>query len=311
MRVFTAVLCTALLLGADPEPSPMPTELGQSPVPVASMEPSVSPASAKPAVRPSATPTPNPYAILAKVREVFHAHVRPPFVVYTLERREWINDFPNVDNSYTWRIWCRTRDSAALSREFLRRRNRSFFGLHFIRPAFNEPVDPGPPTGDIFPLAPPPTPAPKPTGTERLRTIAVVTSTTDSDYRATFAGIDHNAYHLKLDPVRDRERNRLRELWVEVASFEVLRAVAVDRLFLINEGLVVPDKLEIEFELHDTVPVLHRIRAVTEIPSTISRLGRREESQYFYDDIVFAATMPDWYFEPKTYREHFPDAPLK
>src|ERR1700726_4971069 len=103
MRAFTIILCATLLLGAEPEPSPMPTELGQSPVPVASMEQSVSPTSAKPAVRPRATPTPNPYAILAKAREVFHAHERPRYVVYTLERREWINDFPDVDNSYTWR----------------------------------------------------------------------------------------------------------------------------------------------------------------------------------------------------------------
>jgi len=298
MRPFVVILCAAILLGAEPEPSPSP-------------EPAASPPSAQPSVRASARPTPNPYAILAKAREVFHAHVRPPYVVYTIERREWINDFPDAGDSYTWRVWYRARDSAALSREFFRRRNRSYFGLHFIRPAFNEPVDPGPPTGDIFPFAPPPTPAPQPTGTEPLRTIAIVTSSADSDYRATFAGVDRNAYHLKLDPVRDRERNRLRELWVDVTTFEVLRALALDRLFLINEGIVVQDHFDIQFELHDAVPVVRRIRAVADIPTTLSHLGRRVESQYFYDDIVFETTLPDWYFEPRTYREHFPDAPLK
>jgi hypothetical protein len=311
MRAFIVVLCAALLLGAEPEPSAAPNEVAASPSPLVTVEPpSLAPAPA-PSVKPSATPTPNPYAILAKAREIFHAHVRPPYVVYTLERREWVDDFPDVENSYTWRIWCRTRDSAALSRDFYRRRNRTFFGLRFIRPTLNEAVDPGPPTVDVFPFAPPPTPKPMPTGTERLRTIAIVAASTDSDYRATFAGIDHGAYHLKLEPVRDRDRNRLRELWLDVASLELRRAVAVDRLFLVNEGIVVPDRLDIQFELHETVPVLHQIRAVTNIPPSISRLGRREESEYLYDDIVFASTLPDWYFEPKTYREHFRDAPLR
>ncbi len=285
MRAFAVVLCAALLLGAEPEPAPSPS--------------------------PSATPKPNPYAILAKARDVFHAHVRPPYVVYTLERREWIDDFPDVNNSYTWRIWCRTRDDAAMWRIFYRRRDRALAGLHFIQPAFNEAVDPGPPTGDIFPLAPPPTPAPQPTGTERLRTIAVVASSADLDYRATFAGIDRGAYDLKLEPLRDWDRNRLRELWVDAETFEVRRTIAVDRLFLSNDRVFVPDRLDIEFAMHDAVPVLHKIRAVSQIPPSITRLGQREESQYFYDDVVFATSLPDWYFDPKTYRQHFNESALR
>jgi hypothetical protein len=309
MRTLIVVVCAALFLGAQPEPSPVPSEVAETPFPVVSIEPSVPPAVAVPA--PGPIRTPNPYAILSKGRDVFHAHARPTFIVYTLERREWIDAFPDIDNSYTWRIWCRTKDDAAMARIFYRKRNRALEGLHFIKPTFNEAVDPGPPTGDIFPYAPPPAPKPLASDANSLRTIAVVAASADSDYRATYAGVDAGAYHLKLEAIRDRDRNRVREVWFDVVTLEVRRAILSDRLFLLREGIAINDKLDVQFAMYEGVPVLYRIRAEANIPPTLSRLARHEESDYFYDDIVFATTLPDWYFDPKTYREHFRDAPSR
>jgi hypothetical protein len=286
MRALGILLGATMLLGAEPVPS-------ESPVP-----------------RPTPAIT-DPYLILSRAREIFHAHARPAFITYTLERREWFDEQPDADDSYTWRIWCRAADNAALSRLWVRRRNRAYFELHFIRPAFNEPVDPGPPTADIFVPAPTPKPVPQPTASERLRTIAVVGATGDLDYRAAFAGLDAGAYHLKLQPLRDRDRNVLRELWVDASTYELRRVLAIDKLFIINQDVIVPQRFDIHFEMQEGVPVIRRLDAVADVAPSFRGLGHHVEGQYFFDDIEFGTAMPGWYFEPKTYRAHFKEAPLR
>jgi len=276
MRAFAVVLCAALLLGAEPEPAP----------------------------------SPNPYAILARARDVFHAHVRPPYVVYNLDRREWIDDHARDDLSYTLRVWYRSRDGAALNRLWYQARHRAVGDLYFIRPAFNQPVDPGPPTADIFEPAPPSPPS-TPPPPDKLRTIGTVQVSGDLDYRATLAGTDHGSYHLKLQALRDPERNRLRELWVDVTSFEVQRARAVDRLFLEDGGVSVPDRMDITFESRNGLPLIHRIEAIADVIPTLATLIRREEGDYLFDDISFPEVLPDWYFEPKTYGQHFRESPSR
>ena len=274
MRAFAIVLCAALLLDGESEPAP----------------------------------TPNPYAILARARDVFHAHVRPPYVVYNLDRREWIDDRARGDLSYTLRVWYRSRDGAALSRIWYQARRRAVGDLHFIRPAFNQPIDPGPPTADIFEAAPPSPPS-TPPPPDTLRTIGTVQVSADLDYRATLAGADRGAYHLKLQALRDPEPNRLRELWVDVTTFEVQRARAVDRLFFEAAGASVPDRMDITFESRNGLPLVHRIDAIADVIPTFASLSLREESDYSFDDISFPEVLPDWYFEPKAYREHFRESP--
>ena len=54
--------------------------------------------------------------ILARVKQVFRAYPRPPYVAYTLVRRDRHNGFPDFENSYALKIWCRTADRSALAR---------------------------------------------------------------------------------------------------------------------------------------------------------------------------------------------------
>jgi hypothetical protein len=114
---------------------------------------------------------------------------------------------------------------------------------------------------------------------------------------------------LKLQPVRDPERNRLRELWVDNATFEIERALAMDRLFSIQTGTSVPDKMDIAFELRDGLPLIRRITMIANVIPTLSNSARRDESDYTYDDISFPQSLPDWYFDPKTYYQRFREAP--
>ncbi|HEV2643778.1 MAG TPA: hypothetical protein VGT98_13775, partial [Candidatus Elarobacter sp.] len=67
--------------------------------------------------------TPEPSApltgdqILARAKAVFRAYARPPFVAYTLVRRDRHNGAPDFENSYTLKLWCRTADRSALARK--------------------------------------------------------------------------------------------------------------------------------------------------------------------------------------------------
>lgn len=297
IRAFAVALCAALLVGAEPEPSP-------SPVPSEAAETAATPA-------PSATSLrllTDPYAILSRARDAFHAHLRPPYVVYNMDRRVWVDDQPDGQDSYTWRIWYRAADSSALQRIWYRFRKRAVAELHFIHPSFRLDGDPGPPTGDIFELPPPASPAPRPTGTERLRTIAVVSKAGDLDYRATLVAIDKGAYHLKLQPLRDEGRNRLRELWVG-PDFEVIHAIEANRPHFDIEGLVGFVRLDMRFEMFQSVPVLRRAEELATILPTFGTTGHRVEFDFVYDEIVFATSLPGWYFDPKTYHARFRESP--
>jgi len=55
--------------------------------------------------------------IFARAKAVFRSYPRPPFVAYTLVRRDLHNGAPDFENSYTLKLWCRTADRSALARK--------------------------------------------------------------------------------------------------------------------------------------------------------------------------------------------------
>ena len=299
MRALAALLCAALLLGAEPQPSAAPSSA---------------------VVFPAMQAT-DPYFILQRAREVFHAHVRPPYITYNMRRVVWIDDQPDGDDGYELRIWCRTADAVALARIWNPFRKRAMYELHFLPFTLRLDTDPGPPIGDIFERPPPAPPrAPHPGATERLRTIAIVANKGDLDYRASYSGIEKGAYHLKLQPLRDEQRNRLRELWVD-SQFEVVRAIEVNRpvqLYdawspapqdVVSDGPLVPIRLDMKFATVEGIPVLQQAKELTEVIPSFGTGGHRIEMEFHYDRVVFATTLPDWYFDPKTYHERFREAP--
>ena len=86
--------------------------------------------------------------ILARAKAVFRAYARPPFVTYTLVRRDQHNGAPDFENSYTLKVWCRTADRSALARKAWN--GKAYGELENITVMFDKAVDPGPPTADMF-----------------------------------------------------------------------------------------------------------------------------------------------------------------
>ena len=105
----------------------------------------------------AAEPTPEPLTpqqTLSVIRFQFRTHrPPPPYVTYT-ETRSQKDDHGFIDyvGTYTIHYWCRTLDRAALKRRVYRANYRG--PLQWERVSFNEIVDPGPPTADVFEPAP-------------------------------------------------------------------------------------------------------------------------------------------------------------
>jgi len=261
------------------------------------------------AAAPSGSPAPvSAQSILGRVRAAFHAQTRPPFVAYTLVRRDKLNGRPDFDNSYTLRVWCRTSDRAALAR---RVRDGRPGDPEFIRPEFDKPIDPGPPTADVFEALAPhrvaPTPAPDASGPPVIGSVAVLI---EFDYIAAYAGVDGHDYHLTLVPRRDPERNRLSDIYVDRDSYALTRAVAHDHLYV--EGAAIPERFEVDFGTLGTLPVITEIHGRTEFSAMRYDLGGRtdfHEVDYRFTNVTFPPALPDWYFDPATYGAHRRDAP--
>jgi hypothetical protein len=247
---------------------------------------------------------PNAEQILARAKTVFRARVRPPFVAYTLVRRDTHVGTPDFENSYTLKVWCRSSDRSALTRRAWR--GVAYGSIGNITVAFDGYVDPGPPTADIFeralfaprrssaPAAPVPSDSPLPV-------IGGVVVSTDYDYRPTLQHDDGETWHLSLAPRRDPDRNRLDDLWVNRTTYEVTRIRVRDHLYLGLGGQSLEDEFDVRFTSRDGLPMIASIHGQT-------RDGEFE-TDYTFADVSFPPSLPGWYFEPQLYGLHRTDAP--
>jgi hypothetical protein len=261
------------------------------------------------------SPLPSPLRLLFLIRRQFRSHrPPPPFETYTLIRKQTLDDgYPDLVNSYTYHIWCRTSDLAALGRKVYRGSARG--RLEFLRPSFNEPWDPGPPTADLFQPAPvkphtnPRTfvPTPEPTGT-LPPVIASVTALGEFDYRVTRVAREGNVIHVSLEPLRDPDRNRLRELYVDAKTLELQKVVATDKLY--DGSHVYPMLFTITLGMLDGIPVVTHIHGTPRYERDAEYLGRDATVDYDFTDIQFPKSLPSWYFDPRDYAQHVDDAPL-
>ena len=248
--------------------------------------------------------------LLMKIRQVFRSHrPPPPYVTYTLVREQLTEQgYPDYVNSYTYHIWCRTSDRAALGRKVYRDDARG--ALEFLRPEFNQARDPGPPTADVFERAPlhpqsvEVVPTPEPSGIPA--TIGSVTAYGELEYHVTAINTEGNLLHLSLRPIRDPDRNRLREIYVERTTYELKKLIATDKLFITPGYEVHPQLFTITMGTLDGRPIVTAIHGVT----TDDYSGDGREVQYAFKDIKFPSSLPDWYFDAHSYAMHSPDAPL-
>lgn len=275
------------------------------------------------AAAPSATATPialpSPDRLLYLVRRQFRSHrPPPPYITYTLIRKQTLDDgYPDLLNSYTYHIWVRTSDRAALGRRVYHGSSRGT--LEFLRPSFNEPWDPGPPTADLFEPAPlhPHTsprefvPTPEPTGSLPPKTIALVTVLGEFDYRVTRIANEGDQIHISLMARRDPDRNRLRELYVDAKTLELQEVIATDKLYdEDSDHKVYPMLFTVTLVWMHNMPIVTHIHGTPTYQTDADYLGRDATVDYDFTDITFPDSLPEWYFDPRSYAQHAADAPL-
>jgi hypothetical protein len=270
-----------------------------------------------PAPTPEPEPTLSPNQILGLVRYTFRSHrPPPPFVTYTeIRAQKDDHGFPDYVGSYTYHYWCRTIDRAALKRQVFRDHYRG--PLEFERTAFNEPIDPGPPTADVFEPAPakphPPefVPTPEPMQTP-LKVIGQVFTAGEFDYRVVKIVTEGSELHLYIEPTRDPDRNRLREIFADKESYELHKLIATDKLFILGGGPVYAVRFTITMGLVDGHPIVNDIHGVVEQnlqnPNDMYA-GDGREVDFKFRDVTFPKTLPPWYFDKHAYAQHVSEAP--
>ncbi len=263
-------------------------------------------------------PLPSPERLLYEIRRQFRSHrPPPPYVTYTLIRKQTLDDgYPDLLNSYTYHIWCRTYDRAALGRRVYHGSARGT--LEFLRPSFNEPWDPGPPTADLFEPAPAHphnnprefVPTPEPSGS-LPPVIASVTALGEFDYRITRVANEGDLVHVSLLPRRDPDRNRLREIYADGKTLELKEVIATDKLYETDNGNhVYPMLFTVTLGWMNNMPVVTHIHGTPTYETDAEYLGRDATVDYDFNDITFPGSLPDWYFDPRSYAAHAGDAPL-
>jgi hypothetical protein len=296
MKRLLFVMAGALIALVAVAPAPAPTPL--------------------PTPEPEASYTPSPQRILGLIRARFRSHrPPPPYETYTLIRTQKTDrGYPDYLGSYTYHIWVRNLDRAALARKIFRL--GAIGDPEFQRPAFNEDRDPGPPTADVFQPAPkkPTTvfdvPTPEPTNGPALQVIGQTRVVGEYDYTVVDLKTEGNLLHLYLQPIRDPERNRLREIYADKNTYEVTRLIAHDRLFDYDHQIynVIFD---IRFSMLDGIPVVTFIHGdVGKTAGGVDYDGDGKQVDFTFKDITFPTTLPEWYFNPRSYGSHMKELPI-
>jgi hypothetical protein len=265
---------------------------------------------------PEPQPTLTPQQTLSAIRFQFRTHrPPPPFVAYT-ETRSQKDDHGFIDfvGSYTIHYWCRTVDRAALKRRVYRANYRG--PLEWERVAFNEIVDPGPPTADVFEPAParprPPEFVPTPEASQPpLREIASLRVSGEFDYRVVSMETVGKQLHLTIEPTRDPDRNRLRELWADKDTLELEKLVATDKLFVIG-GPIYAVKFTVVMGWLEGRPIVTDIHGVVgaNLSNPLDQYsGDGKEVDFTFRDVKFPTSLPGWYFDKRAYAQHLTEAP--
>jgi len=263
--------------------------------------------------------------IFARAKAVFRSYPRPPFVAYTLVRRDLHNGAPDFENSYTLKLWCRTADRSALARKAWK--GKAYGQLENLTVMFDKAVDPGPPTADMFEKrlfgasgarldgAPAPAASPAASASGAASGAAAAPGDTpaplpeigrvgarDGDYRVVRVARDGELLHLWLEPKSDAERNRVDEMWVDASTYDLRRARVRDHLYFGITGQSIEDEFDVRFTPGPAgLPLITSIHGQT-------KYGQYE-TDYTFRDVTFPADLPAWYFEPKQYGAHRSDAP--
>jgi hypothetical protein len=265
------------------------------------------------ALGPQAIPAPQsaifarePETLLARARTIFGARERRPFVVYTIRREESFQGRPVSAGTYAERVWYRQRDGLALARRI---EDGAVVGpMISERPTLDGDVDPGPPTADVFEAGAPAaeaTPAPAPSG---FALLAAVTVRGEFDYHVSADGEEDGLVRLRLEPRRDPERNRLREVWLDARNGTLQRYVMRDRVYFASRTGGVPGSFEFREGVAGDVPSIVSVASLPD-DTAVAGIGGAPSLSYRFEDVTFPVALPDWYFDAYAHAKHAREAP--
>lgn len=243
-------------------------------------------------------------SVFSQILHVYAARPPAPFVSYTIRRHQLTPEgLPDLEWSYTYRVWYRASDSSALERRVFDGRPGE---LHFMHVSFNGPWDPGPPTADVFGLAGA-IPTARRAPDSPYRTIASVVASGGPAYEVTSAQLESGQWHLQVRPLHVPGTYILRELWADAATLELKKAVVADKLF-IEAGPVYDELDTMTFALVNGREAITHIHARANFDDQPGGAG--SDVDYDFSDVAFPATLPDWYFKPGSYGAHISEAPV-
>ncbi len=139
-----------------------------------------------------------------------------------------------------------------------------------------------------------------------LKTIATVTAVAQPAYTIAGAGesaqiedVDgHKTYHLRLDPRSDPEKHNLRDLWVDVDTFDVWKAHFTGRYRPTPKAPVSPTEVTLYFKnVLNSWVVSRMVWNYLDPPTSF-------DFDVTTDEIALPATLPDWIFDASAYRQH-------
>ncbi len=144
--------------------------------------------------------------------------------------------------------------------------------------------------------APEPTPAPD--APRLLATVSAQSIPYDIERLGDDKIDDRAMYHLRLSPVRDPNHNILRELWIDTDTF-------LPRRYLVDRYVGHP----MEFHYRVTVDAARLSQYLLNYGGhgQLQSGKRVADAEWEISDVSFPAALPDWIFDPATFRLHRTD----
>lgn len=262
---------------------------------------------------PATSPAPPPVQILSRALEKLRSYPVPSYAVWT---NDWfIARTASQLVKSTTGGWTDKRSRWRRSERFAERTSDGLQNVTWSIPARSGPlpdahfssVFEGPFAWTLHSNATAQSAVPSPMRPDiaGLKTIATVTAYAKPAYALDVIGIEavdgRNAYHLRLRPLDAPQRHNLRDLWVDVATFDVWKAHFVGSYpALVPYGTppLVPSDITAYFRPIPPYWIVYRLAWSYDY----------DGSQFGFDthvgEIAFPNALPDWLFESAAYAEH-------
>ncbi len=249
-----------------------------------------------------AAQTPLPQEIVARAFDRLHSYPLPPYAVWSVTRTEQAS--PLVPGGLEGTEVYKARYALRLSDGM---ENASAFPSgNKLPPALIVTEFQGPFAWSMRAVPAPATTTPmlQPDIPEALKTIAHVTVHAPDAYTIENSGIEsvegHQTYHLRLTPRTDPARHNLRDLWVDVETFDLWKAHFIGRYAPVPSALPSESDVTVYFLPIGPYWVVLRMDWTWDDAADSTKL--------YYDvlaqDITFPSALPDWLFDRRAYADH-------